>query len=78
MAVETISYSLAANGWDSFHSFHPDWMIGLNSSLYTWKDGDLYKHNTNSLRGFYYKVLYPCSITTIFNQEPLNNKNIKL
>ena len=77
MAIETISYSVAAKGWNSFHSFIPDWMIGLNSSLYTWKNGDLYKHNTNLKRNRYYEVDYSSTITPIFNQQPMDNKVYK-
>jgi hypothetical protein len=77
MAIETISYSVAGEGWNSFHSFIPDWMIGLNSSLYTWKNGDLYKHDSNSNRNEYYGVTYPSTITPVFNQNPLENKIFK-
>lgn len=77
MAEETISYSVAGQGWNSFHSFIPDKMIGLNSSLYTWKDGDLYKHDTNSNRNEYYGQAYPSTITPVFNQNPLENKVFK-
>lgn len=77
MAIETISYSVAGEGWNSFHSFTPDWMIGLNSSLYTWKDGDLYHHNANANRNEYYGVSYPSTITPVFNQNPLDNKVFK-
>ena len=65
MAVETISYSVAVKGWTSFHSYKPDWMIGLNNSLYTWKYGQLYKHNTNSVRNNYYGDQYTSTITPI-------------
>jgi hypothetical protein len=45
-------------------------MIGMNSSLYTWHRGGMYKHNSNSRRNNFYGVDYPSSITTIFNQAP--------
>jgi hypothetical protein len=77
MAVETISYSVAAKGWTSFHSYKPDWMIGLNNSLYTWKYGQLYKHNTNSVRNNYYGDQYSSTITPIFNQDVNDNKVYK-
>lgn len=76
MATETLSYSLAGEGWNSFHSFIPDWMIGLNSSLYTWKDGNLYQHHVGG-RNEYYGVAYPSTITPIFNQNTLENKVFK-
>lgn len=66
-----------SEGWTSFWSFIPDWMIGMNSSFYTWKDGNLYKHNTNSQRNTFYGVSYPSSITTIFNQNAIEVKMFK-
>lgn len=77
MAEETISYSRSGQGWDSFHSFHPDMMIGLNNSLYTWENGELYKHDVNETRNEYYGILYPSTITPIFNQVPLDVKIFK-
>lgn len=52
-------------------------MIGLNSSMYTWSGGELYKHNTNTRRNEYYGVDYESSITPIFNQDSTNNKMYK-
>lgn len=86
MAIETVTFSERSQGWTSFWSFKPDWMIGLNGSFYTWKDGCLYKHNTNATRNaFYYDFdplvldyyLYNSTITTVFNQEPTSNKMYK-
>jgi hypothetical protein len=46
--IDTISYSPGARGWNSRHTWYPDWMVGMNSTLYTFKDGDLYKHDANA------------------------------
>tara|TARA_R110001599_G_scaffold77689_3_gene211666 strand:+ start:276 stop:1007 length:732 start_codon:yes stop_codon:yes gene_type:complete len=75
--AETISYSTTVKGWNSFHSYIPDWMIGINSSLYTWKYGQLYKHNTNSVRNNYYGDQFSSTITPIFNQDLTYNKVYK-
>ena len=84
MSVYTVSYSDLSKGWTSFWSYEPEWMIGMNSSFYTWKNGELYQHNTNQDRNaFYYDVItqeyfkYPSSIQTIFNQEYAVNKMFK-
>lgn len=66
-----------SEGWTSFWSFVPDWMIGMNSSFYTWKNGNLYKHNINEQRNTFYGVSYPSSITTIFNQDAFEVKMFK-
>lgn len=68
MSEFTITYSDNAKGWTSFWSYAPDWMIDMNSSFYTWKNGSLYKHNTNELRSNFYGVQYNSEISLIFNQ----------
>jgi len=75
--AETVSYTTKGKGWKCFHSFIPDWMIGLNSSLYTWENGDLYHHNSNSRRNSYYGVDYPSTVTPVFNQNHMDNKVFK-
>jgi len=84
MPTNTISFSKRSNGWNSFHSFEPDWMIGLNSSLYTWKNGDLYKHHVNGTMNAYYidpntndYFTYPSTVKTIFNDNPNESKMFK-
>jgi len=73
----TITYSPNQNGWTSYHSYIPDWMVAMNNNLYTFKDGNLYKHNSNTVRNSYYGALYPSKITTIFNNEPGQTKQFK-
>ncbi len=77
MANETLSYSESAKGWPSFYSFLPDYMMGMNAFFYTFKGGDLYRHNTNPLRNNYYDVQYNSSITGVFNSNPLEIKLFK-
>lgn len=67
MATETITFSVAGNGFNSFHSFLPDWMIGMDNTFYTFKNGELYRHDDNSTRNSYYGTEYNSTITTIFN-----------
>jgi len=77
MANETLSYSDSAKGWPSFYSFLPDFMMGMNSYFYTFKNGNMYRHNTNTLRNNYYEVQYNSSITGVFNNNPLEIKLFK-
>jgi len=78
MTGETITYSNYGNGgWTSFWSYVPEWILGMNSSLYTWNKGSLYKHATNARRNNFYGKNYPSTITTLINQDPLSNKMFK-
>ena len=77
MPTNTISFSKKSNGWNSFHSYEPDWMIGMNSSLYTWKNGDLYEHHNNVVMNEYYGTTYSSTIKTVFNEGPTESKMFK-
>jgi len=65
----TVTYSEAAKGWVSFYSYYPDWMIGMNNYLYTFKGGDLYRHNTNENRNTFYQPWW----NKVDNLTPPNN-----
>lgn len=77
MANYTITYSPRLSGWTSYHSYIPEWMVSMNNYLYTFKNGNLYKHNSNTTRNSYYGVLYPSKVTTIFNNDPSQTKAFK-
>jgi hypothetical protein len=48
-------------------------MIGMNSFFYSFKGGNIWRHNTNANRNEYYGVpgtQAPSTITSVFNPEP--------
>jgi len=71
---DTLTYSPRSEGWTSRWSFIPDWMIGINNSFYTFKNGELYKHDDNAKRNEFYGVQYPSSITPILNNQAQDTK----
>lgn len=84
----TLTYSEGVEGWASFYSYYPDWMIGMNNYLYTFKGGDLYRHNTNETRNTFYSSWWikigqpngafsPSTLQAVFNQSVLENKLFK-
>jgi hypothetical protein len=87
MAEYTLTYSDGFQGFPSFYSYIPDFMIGMNNYFYTFKNGDLYRHNTNENRNVFYGVTDPLPndpykgaksrITSVFNDQPLENKLFK-
>jgi len=66
----TLSYSESSKGWPSFYSFTPEFMIGMNSFFYTFKGGNLFRHNTGAQRNTYYGQFSNATITSVFNPEP--------
>lgn len=75
--TNTLTYSQNVDGWTSFYSFEPDWMIGMNNYFYTFKNGNIYRHNVNALRNNFYGVQYNSYIKSVFNDGPLENKLFK-
>jgi hypothetical protein len=51
----TLTYNKNVEGWTSFFSYHPEMMLGMNGSFYSFKGGELYKHNTNVNRNTFYQ-----------------------
>ena len=88
MANYTVTYSEAAKGWPSFYSYYPDYMVGMNNYFYTFKGGNIYRHNTNEARNTFYEdweikngtpsdAFTPTSLRSVFNTSPLENKLFK-
>jgi hypothetical protein len=88
MSFKTLTYSPAVQGWPSFYSYNPDWMIGMNNYFYSFKGGNLYRHSSNNARNTFYEqwclqnipALDPFSPTTlksVINDLPLENKLFK-
>jgi hypothetical protein len=87
----TLSYSEGVAGWVSYYSYNPDWMIGMNNYFYTFKGGNIYKHNVNENRNTFYQPWWnrvdelnpspraytPSLITSVFNNSVLENKLFK-
>ena len=71
--MPTLTYSPPVEGWPSFYSFEPDYMLGMNNYFYTWKGGDLYRHDASPTYNYFYEETYPSVVTTVFNEAPLSN-----
>lgn len=77
MANYTLTYDEGVQGFPSFYSYTPDWMIGMNNYFYTFKGGNLYRHNVNESRNTFYGVQYTSQVKSVFNDMPLENKLFK-
>lgn len=75
--MPTLSYSEGAQGFPSFYSYDPDFMIGMNQYFYTFKSGSLWRHSVNERYNEFYGGDYPSSIRTVFNEQVLENKLFK-
>lgn len=88
MANYTLTYDEGVQGFPSFYSYYPDWMIGMNNYFYTFKGGNLYRHNVNENRNTFYsqwwtqigtplEAFKPSTLQSVLNTSPLENKLFK-
>jgi len=67
---ETIAFSIDKRRWVSFYSYIPDYISTNNTSLISFKDGQLYKHNDNDTYNNFYGEQFTQKIKFISNEEP--------
>jgi len=88
MSNYTLTYSEGVNGWVSFYSYYPDWMVGMNNYFYTFRGGNLYRHNVNDTRNTFYAdwwvrignpggAFVSTQLQSVLNQAVLENKLFK-
>ena len=67
----TLKYETSVEGWPSFLSFVPEDGLTLNNKFYTFKDGQVWMHNSNtSDRNNFYGDQFDSEIQVIFNDNP--------
>jgi len=75
---KTVSFDENTKGITSFHSYIPDWIASLNNRMYTIKEGQLNRHNDESVdRNNFYGTPYSSIISTVFNENPSDDKIFK-
>ena len=65
----TIAFNENANHFESFLSYKPEMMCTLGTLLVTFKNGELYTHDSETYNNFY-NVQYPSTISLLFNSNP--------
>ena len=71
----TLGFDESNNGWVSKYSFVPEDGGSIDGDFYTFKQGNLYKHNANTVYNSFYGQQYNSHIDLVFNQNPSANKN---
>jgi hypothetical protein len=65
---DTLSFKEQVAGWPSRKSWIPDFALSLNNTFYSWKDGEMYSHNS-SFRNTFYESTYRYSPSSTTNFE---------
>ena len=73
---DTVSFSESVNGWPSRKSFIPESGVSLNNVYYTFKDGHIYKHDSET-RNTFYGTKTDSQVTLYLNNNAGNVKNFR-
>jgi hypothetical protein len=70
----TIAFDEVGNSFESFYSYHPEMMGELNTTLFSFKDGGIWRHTNDTTFCNFYGTQYGASITTVFNTASIDKK----
>lgn len=73
----TLSFSDVKKRWTSFYSVEPEWVESCNNDIISFKDGQLYIHDSQERNKQYNTTIAPSEIDVIFNAESDNTKVFK-
>jgi hypothetical protein len=69
----TLAFNEARNCYTSFYSFNPESILNFENNLASFKNGQLYIHDS-STRNNFYGTQYSSSITFVFNKDNIIKK----
>lgn len=74
-------YSDIYNGWFTRETFNPEDMVRINGEFYSFKNGEIYRHNSEGADGQNYNTFYgvrtPSKFTFNFSQNPSEVKRFQ-
>lgn len=74
----TLTYDEKVKGWTSFHSYHPEFMVNMNNSFFTFKNGQIYVHNQQEgARNTFYGEAGNTEVEFVMNESPSDVKILK-
>lgn len=74
----TLTYDAINKGWVSFYSYEPEWMAYVGNQFFTFKDGNIYEHDVDSVdRTNFYGTSYGMHVEFVSNEAPSEIKLYK-
>lgn len=70
----TIAFNEASNVWTTYYSFAPEFFQKINTKIVSFKDGQLWLHDSNEVHNNFYGVQYTSKVSPVFNIEPDKSK----
>jgi hypothetical protein len=74
---KSVSYSEYTKGWTSFHNYTFEAGLSLNGDFYTFKNAELWRHNSSSVYSNIYGSQKTANVKFVFNTEASVIKNFK-
>ena len=74
IAAETSAYSTTKGVWLTFYSFIPEMYARLHDKFFSFKDGVIYKHNSNATRNNFYGSQADSQVSIISRKNPSDIK----
>ena len=65
----TFSFNEIRNGYTSFFSYYPEWIANAQDLIYSWKNGQLYKHDNTTDYCKFYGNQGSAYLTIVFNSN---------
>jgi hypothetical protein len=72
---ETIAFQEGNNRWISKYSFWPERYGWINKEMFSFLNGELWKHNANPHRNKFHGTQYPSQVNVVFNKASDSQKN---
>jgi len=73
---QTLAFDEDSKGWTSFFDYSPDLGGSLLNSFYTFKEGNIWKHYSSTVKNStFYNITYPSTVSLVLNANPSLIKN---
>ena len=76
IGTEQVSFKETVDGWATRLSYEPEFAISLNNDYYSFKNGEIWEHSSNT-RSNFYGTQESTTIKPVFNDAPTSVKNFK-
>lgn len=63
------SFNEPRNAYESFYDYAPEWILGVEELIYSWKDGQLYSHDNQNAYNTFYGTQYDASVKMVMNDK---------
>lgn len=74
VAGKTVSFNEGENKWGADFSFHPEFMIKFLDQFLSVKNGSLWLHDSNPVRGNFYGEQFPATVELVINIDYKKDK----